>query len=117
MTREADSAYITLEGDIAILGFEGGITPSEVKKFIKGQEWAHWERRISDKGKEKMYIVADLSETKDLDEWGLSRLNRLNIALLENGLILYYRDNSKSEYDSDYEKYVYEWEKNHENDD
>lgn len=72
------------------------------------KKWLKWERRISDKGtgKDKWFLVADFSDKTDVDEYGIDRNWRLANVFLENGMILYYRNNRGDKFDVEYEKYV-----------
>ena len=107
--RDADCVYATVnetEGEF----YFNGQTPEELKKYIKKEKWLKWERRLSDKGtgKEKWFLIADLSDKMDVDEYGVDRNQRLANEFLGNGMILYYRNSRADEFDLDYEKYVWD---------
>lgn len=105
--REAQCVYATVNENEGEFYFDG-MTPTELQKYIKKTKWLKWERRISDKGtgKDKWFLVADFSDKTDVDEYGIDRNWRLANVFLENGMILYYRNNRGGKFDVEYEKYV-----------
>jgi hypothetical protein len=105
--REAQCVYATINENEGEFYFDG-MTPTELQKYIKKTKWLKWERRISDKGtgKDKWFLVADFSDKTDVDEYGIDRNWRLANVFLENGMILYYRNNRGDKFDVEYEKYV-----------
>jgi hypothetical protein len=105
--REAQCVYATVNENEGEFYFDG-MTPTELQKYIKKTKWLKWERRISDKGtgKDKWFLVADFSDKTDVDEYGIDRNWRLANVFLENGMILYYRNNRGDKFDVEYEKYV-----------
>lgn len=105
--REAQCVYATVNENEGEFYFDGK-TPTELQKYIKKTKWLKWERRLSDKGtgKDKWFLVADFSDKTDVDEYGIDRNWRLANVFLENGMILYYRNNRGDKFDIDYEKYV-----------
>lgn len=105
--REAQCVYATVNENEGEFYFDG-MTPTELQKYIKKTKWLKWERRISDKGtgKDKWFLVADFSDKTDVDEYGIDRNWRLANVFLENGMILYYRNNREDKFDVEYEKYV-----------
>jgi hypothetical protein len=115
--REAQCVFATVNENEGEFYFDGQ-TPNELQKYIKKTKWLKWERRpsilLSDKGtgKEKWFLVADFTDKTDTDEYGINRCQRLANSFLENGMILYYRNNREEEFDIDYEKYVWAGEKN-----
>lgn len=105
--REAQCVYATVNENEGEFYFDGQ-TPTELQKYIRQTKWLKWERRLSDKGtgKDKWFLVADFSDKTDVDEYGLDRNWRLANVFLENGMILYYRNNRGDKFDVEYEKYV-----------
>ncbi len=107
--RQAQVSYITLDNENKVLEiYFDGVLGADLKAFIKSKSWLKWEKRISDKSKnkEKWFLIADVSDTTDTDEFGIGRCNQLTIAMSECGIVWFYcRENRLSDWDSDYQKY------------
>ena len=110
-----ETVYIDLVGDKAIIRLEGGKTTDYIKKYIQKQSWLHWERRTNITGRDKLFLIADLSDRTDLNEWKQDRLDRLVYAFQEDGYWLYLKtsdDETPKEYSTftdDYKEIIREW--------
>lgn len=101
------NVYVTLsEGKGAEITFDSLVSNS-FKEMIRREPWLKWQKRKLGGSREKWFLIADLSDEGDRDEWGLNRLQRLTNAFLDDGLILNFRNNQEEDYVLDYEKFVW----------
>jgi hypothetical protein len=104
--RRAEYVYATVNEIEGEFDFDG-MASDEIQKRIKKTKWLKWERRLSDKGKEKWFLVADFTDQTDTDKYGLNRNQRLANWFLDEGMILLYRNSREDKFDINYEQYVW----------
>ena len=97
----AGTAEIVLNQTKAQCGFEGGVTPDRVKRFVAKHDWLHWERLTNERtGRLKRYvIIEDYEKIENEDDMIETRLAKFNRECIDEGMIMFYK--------YDYEKYVY----------
>ena len=100
------SAFLTLQGNAAVVLFKSKCS-ADLRYLIQDEPWLSWKKMPNAEGKDVWHVIADLTDKNDKNEYGQNRLQRLAEAILDDGFVLFCRNEHSDEFDSDFERYIY----------